>query len=144
MATATRRRSQLALGWDDPSAYVPLEDLHILRAWHPNVLIAGPSASVTTAVIALQRFFRPGTVHWRPGAPFSIPTQSDTRTLVLSDVEALSGAEQQQLLAWLRTNDRAVQVVATTGQPLLDLVRTGSFDPALFYALNVVHIRIPS
>lgn len=145
MATATRRRSQPALGWDAPSACIPLEELDILRVWHPNVLIAGPIAGVRAALAALQRLFRPVAVHWRAGSALPATTLHDhARTLIVEDVEALSPGEQQELLAWLKQNDRAVQVVATTSQPLLDLVQTGKFDAALFYALNVVHIRIPS
>jgi hypothetical protein len=145
MATATRRRSQPALGWDGPSAYLPIEELDILRVWHPNVLIAGPIASVRASLDALRRLFRPVAVHWRAGLALPAATlHNNARTLIIEDVEALSAAEQQELLTWLKQNDRAVQVVATTSQPLLDLVQNGRFDAALFYALNVVHIRIPS
>jgi transcriptional regulator of acetoin/glycerol metabolism len=66
------------------------------------------------------------------------------RTVILHDVESLSPEDQQQLLVWLKTNFGSVQVVATTERPLLELVESAKFDPALYYALNVVYIKLPS
>jgi transcriptional regulator of acetoin/glycerol metabolism len=66
------------------------------------------------------------------------------RTVILHDVESLSLEDQQQLLVWLKTNFGSVQVVATTERPLLELVESAKFDPALYYALNVVYIKLPS
>ena len=57
---------------------------------------------------------------------------------------SLSPEDQQQLLVWLKTNFGSVQVVATTERPLLELVESAKFDPALYYALNVVYIKLPS
>ena len=144
MSTATRRRSQSALGWAAPSSHVPREELAVLRAWHPNVLIGAPRETVAAMLASLQSVFRPIVVRWTRGAALPVPPGGNTRTLVLEDVDALSRDEQEQLYLWLKDNDRTVQVVATTSQPLAHLVASGSFDPRLFYALNVIHIRIPS
>ena len=73
-----------------------------------------------------------------------MPSGSSVRTLILHDVESLCPEDQQQLLAWLKTNFGSVQVVATTARPLLELVESAKFDPALYYALNVVYIKLPS
>jgi hypothetical protein len=144
MSTATRRRSQPALGWGEPSSHVPREELAVLRAWHPNVLIGGPRDTVSAMLASLQGVFRPIVVRWTTGVALPVPPGANARTLVLEDVDALSRDEQEQLFRWLKQNDRAVQVVATTTQPLAQLVDSGEFDSRLYYALNVIHIRIPS
>ena len=144
MSTATHRRSQPALGWGDSSSPVPREELAVLRAWHPNVLIGGPPDTVSAMLASLQGVFRPIVVRWTTGAALPIPPGANARTLVLEDVDALSRDEQDQLFLWLKSNDRTVQVVATTSQPLAQLVESGKFDARLYYALNVIHIRIPS
>jgi len=66
------------------------------------------------------------------------------RTVILHHVESLSPEDQQQLLVWLKTNFGSVQVVATAARPLLELVESAKFDPALYYTLNVVYIKLPS
>jgi hypothetical protein len=144
MSTAARRRSQPALGWEESSSHVPREELAVLRAWHPNVLIGGPRDTVSAMLASLQGVFRPIVVRWTTGVALPVPPGANARTLVLEDVDALSRDEQDQLFRWLRQNDRAVQVVATTTQPLAQLVDSGEFDSRLYYALNVIHIRIPS
>ena len=75
-----------------------------------------------------------------------LPSAPDdgVRTVILHDVESLSPEDQRQLLVWLKTNFGSVQVVATAGRPLLELVESAQFDPALYYALNVVYIKLPS
>jgi transcriptional regulator of acetoin/glycerol metabolism len=93
---------------------------------------------------SLQGVFRPIVVRWTTGVALSVLSAANTRTLVLEDVDALSRAEQEQLFLWLKDKDRTVQVVATTSRPLAQLVNSGEFDSHLYYALNVIHIRIPS
>jgi hypothetical protein len=144
MSTATRRRPQSALGWGEPSTHVPGEELAVLRAWHPNVLIGGPRDTVSAMLASLQRVFRPIVVRWTSGVALPVPPGVNARTLVLEDIDTLSHDEQRQLFLWLKNNDRTVQVVATTSQPLAQLVESGKFDSRLYYALNVIHIRIPS
>jgi hypothetical protein len=144
MSTAARRRSQPALGWGPPSARIPLEDLNVLRVWRPNVLIRGPHDTVAAALATLQAIFRPIVVRWRTGGELPVPPRGDAGTLLLEDVDTLTGDQQGELLRWLEQNGRAVQVVSTTSQPLLHLVDAGTFDRRLYYALNVIHVQIPS
>ena len=73
-----------------------------------------------------------------------VPPGDDTRTLILHDIDALSSEEQQQLLRWLQGDFGRVQVVATTARPLWSLVESGCFDSSLYYALNVVYLKLSS
>jgi hypothetical protein len=144
MTIAPQRRSQSAPGREAPSASVPVEEFEVLRTWHPNLLLCGPPEATTAALEALRGVFQPVIVNWAGSTALPLPPGSGVRTLILHDVESLSPEDQQQLLAWLKTNFGSVQVVATTARPLLELVESAKFDPALYYALNVVYIKLPS
>ena len=144
MTTATQRRPQPATGWDPLPPSVPTEEFEILRAWHPNLLIGGSREATTSALEALRDVFRPVIVSWAGGATLPMPPLSGTRTLILRDADLLSPEDQQQLIAWLKQDSRSVQVVATTTRPLLELVESANFDASLYYALNVIFIRLPS
>jgi hypothetical protein len=144
MTTATQRRPQPAPGWDPLPPSVPTEEFEILRAWHPNLLIGGSREATTSALEALSCVFRPVTVSWAGGGALSMPPLSGTRTLILRDADLLSPEDQQRLIAWLKQDSRSVQVVATTTRPLLELVESANFDASLYYALNVIFIRLPS
>ena len=145
MTTATaRRRSQPARGWDRQPADVPVEELDVLRRWHPNVLICGRPEETAAALEALKGVFRPIVVRWSRGATLPLPPEDAARTLILHDVDALSPEERRRLLSWLDEPVRTVQVVATTARPLWPLVESGNFDPSLYYALNVVYLNLSS
>lgn len=143
MTTATRRRPQPARGWEQQSADVPVQELDVLRTWHPNVLIGGRHEATAAALDALRDVFRPIVVRWAVGAALPLPGD-DARTMILHDVDGLSRDEQQQLLRWLHEDFGRVQVVATTTRPLWPMVESGSFDSSLYYALNVVYLKLSS
>ena len=144
MTTATQRRPQPATGWDPLPPSVPTEEFEILRAWHPNLLIVGSREATTSALEALREVLRPVIVSWDGGATLPMPPLSGIRTVILRDADLLSPEDQQQLIAWLKQDSRSVQVVATTTRPLLELVESANFDASLYYALNVIFIRLPS
>ena len=81
---------------------------------------------------------------WTVGAALRLPPEHGARTLILHDVDALSPEQQQQVLGWLQQDRGAVQVVATSARPLFPLVESGCFDASLYYALNVIHLSLPS
>lgn len=143
MTTATQRRPQSAPGWDPLPPSVPAEEFEILRAWNPNLLIAGSREATTSALEALRDVFRPVIASCTAGA-LPIAPLSAKGTLILRDADLLSQEEQQRLLAWLKQDFRSVQVVATTTRPLLDLVESAKFDASLYYALNVIYINLTS
>ena len=144
MTTATHRRFQSAPRWETPSRCVPVEELEVLRAWHPNLLLGGTPQAITAALDELQCVFRPAVVSMTGGTALPLPLVTGAGTLILRDVDLLSGEEQQRLLDWLKQHNASVQVVATTTRRLLDLVESAKFDATLYYALNVVFIPLPS
>lgn len=137
MAIATRRDDQ-AIGRGTPRVYLPREEWAVLQSWHPNVLIAGPESATAAALRALSAILRPSIAHWHAARPLPAGTFGAPHTLVVHDVSKLAGGEQRRLLDWIRTNDGVTQVVSITTVALLPHVENGSFDSALFYALNVV------
>ena len=145
MTTATKRRPQPAPGWDHSvPPTVPTEEFEILCTWHPNLLIGGSREATTSALEALRDVFRPVIASWAGVGALPMPPVSGTQTLILRDADLLSSEEQHRLLAWLKQNSRRVQVVATTTRPLVELVETANFDASLYYALNVIYIKLPS
>jgi len=142
MAIATRRRDDQAIGRSPASIHLPREEWTVLEGWHPNVLIAG-SEPVTAAVLsALGPVLRPSTAYWHADqSPESSPLEAP-HTLIVRDVSTLSRKEQQRLLGWLKANEGVTQVVSATPVSLLGLVEDGSFDAALYYALNVVYFDL--
>ena len=138
MAIATRPGDDQAIGRSAPSVHLPREEWMVLQSWHPNVLIAGPEPATAKALSALSPVLRPSTAYWHADRPLPSCTFDAPQTLIVRDVSALSGAEQQRLLAWLRANEGFTQIVSAAPVRLLDLVENGSFDAALYYALNVV------
>jgi hypothetical protein len=105
-------------------------------------LIGGRHDATDAALEALRAVFRPNVASWNAGATLPLPLDGGVRTLILHDVDALSPDEQRRLLHWLAADAAAVQVVATTGRALWPLVESGSFNASLYYALNLVHLRL--
>ena len=144
MTTATQRRPQPAPGWEAVPPSVPVEEFEILRAWHPNLLMDGSPEATASALEALRGVFRPVIASCGGGDALSIPPVTGIRTLLVRDVDSLSREAQQQLLAWLKQEAGGVQVIATTTRPLLELVESATFDSSLYYALNVIYIKLTS
>ena len=144
MTTATQRRFQPAPGWEALPPSLPVEEFEVLRAWHPNLLIDGSPEATAPALEALRGVFRPVIASCGGGGALSMPPMAGIRTLLLRDVDLLSPEDQHQLLAWLKQDARGVQVIATSTRPLLELVESAAFDASLYYALNVIYIKLPS
>jgi hypothetical protein len=144
MTTATQRRFQPAPGWEPVPPSVPVEEIKILRAWHPNLLIVGSREATASALEALRGVFRPDIVKWVGEGALPLPLASGTQTLILHDADLIAPDDQQRLLASLKQDCRGVQVVATTTRPLVELVVSADFDASLYYALNVIYIRLSS
>jgi hypothetical protein len=123
---------------------VPVEELQVLRTWYPNLLIGGLPDATAAALEALRGVFRPVISNWTGGTALPMPPSSAVQTLILHDVEQLSPDDQQQLLAWLQQDFGSVQIVATTSRPLLELVESAQFNASLYYALNVVYLKLPA
>jgi sigma-54-interacting transcriptional regulator len=140
MATAIGRRAPTLNDRVASPALVPADELRLWQSHHPNLLVSGPSDRVSAILAQLQAFFADPVVTWRPGDALGPMLGEGSGTVVLYDVESLSSAEQQMLVAWLRRPNRLAHVVATSSVPLFTLVEQGAFDGALYYTLNIVFL----
>ena len=102
-----------------------------------NILLEGPRAS-TDAVLRLLTPHLCGPV---ASNAFEVDAERPG-SLVLQEVEALCGAEQDGLLGWLTDSGGRTQVVSTTTGSLFSLVARGLFDQTLYYRLNVILLQV--
>ncbi len=75
---------------------------------------------------------------WEPGDRLTLPSTTDTGTLILHEVGALTLDEQLQLLDWLDQSAGRTRVVSTSPDSLFALVEAGLFLEKLYYRLNTV------
>jgi hypothetical protein len=113
-----------------------------LLASRANVLVSG-------AAPAAEAFLREAALHLR--APIQhiaceggVAISASARTVILHDVEILTGIEQQKLLDWIDREpmDRRAQIIAHTAAPLFAHVQAQLFDEALYYRLNSIHFEV--
>lgn len=64
---------------------------------------------------------------------------------VLLEPEEVTRSDQAALANWLERRDSAaaVRLITSSSCGLYERVRAGQFNDALFYRLNVIHIRVP-
>ena len=98
-----------------------------LRKQPCNVLLEGPEEATDTVLGLLMPHLREPIVWMRRGAPLEFPA-TKRGTLILQDVAALDGHEQQRLLAWLNA-EPPTQVVSATETPLFRWSPTGISTP---------------
>ena len=105
-----------------------------------NLLLEGPKVW-TAAVLRRLEPLLDAPVIWASSHRLCTLPSSDRGALILQDVAALSGDDQQRLLEWL--NERR-QLISTTAQTLFPLVVAGGFDEVLYYRLNVIRLHWPA
>jgi hypothetical protein len=113
----------------------------VLRERRHNVLIEGSVRATAAVLLLLQPHIHEPIVTALPGTPLSLPP-SDTRTLILRDAAALSSDEQRRLLEWLGGMASRVQLISSAERPLFELVADGRFEPALYYRMNIILLRL--
>ena len=119
---------------------VPPTDWRIILRTRANVLVMGPKD-------ALAAFLRTARSEMRDpirtsGATLP-PFLEGARTLILTDVDTLSCADQQRLRRWFDERQNAdVQVISLTSEPLFSLVGANAFDTQLYYRLNTIVLEI--
>ena len=111
-----------------------------LLAKPPSVLFEGAETLTDAFVNMLTPYLRPPIQWSQPGAALDL--RDDQGSLVLREVAALDREQQSHLNRWLEDKSAPRQIVATTKTPLFTLVERGLFDPALYYRLNVVLLRL--
>jgi hypothetical protein len=69
---------------------------------------------------------------------------ADAVTVVLRNVEILTGAEQRMLLDWIdhQPEDRKTQIISVTPAPLYAYVQAQVFAEALYYRLNAIYLEV--
>jgi hypothetical protein len=117
------------------------DDWSMLQGRHPNVLVTGPRAATRAFIVAITPSLRSPIRLLDCTGRLDLPTESGT--IVLKDVDALSRHEQERLTQWLDTaQPPAWQMIALTTIPLYHRVQTGAFLDALYYRLNIVHLEV--
>ena len=118
------------------------EDCRLARAAGVNLLVVIPEGTNATLTELLVAELVQPLVTWRPGERLVLPQASQTGTLILRDVGALSLTDQRRLIDWLERSAGQTQVVSTTATPLMPLVQAGAFLARLYYRLNTVCVDV--
>jgi hypothetical protein len=113
----------------------------ILRRSRPNVLVVASSADVDRVFELMYPFLRTPIVAWVPRETNEVPATS-FRTLVIRDVEGLSGEQQENLVALICRVAEDIQIVSTSKSPIFPLVERAAFLDRLYYQLNVVYLDL--
>lgn len=117
-------------------------DLNLARINRTNLLVVGTELLVSSLVSSLLADANSHTtIRCRDGLRLP-PTSSQSRTVVLREVDALKNEEQLRLLDWVDSASTRIQVVSTASAPLLRRVEAGAFDARLYYRLNIVYIDL--
>jgi hypothetical protein len=108
---------------------------------HPNLLMRGPREATHAVVLTLTPYFLLPIRRVACDARLSLPPAGGT--LMLDDVEALDGQQQETLLQWLdEYSHTAMQVISLTPAALYTHVQAGTFLHALYYRLNVIYVEV--
>jgi len=104
-----------------------------------NVLVTGPNDALAAFLQAARSELREPI---RTGEGV-LPPLDGVRTLVLTALETISGADQQRLQRWLdERRNEDVQVLSLASVPLYSLVAANTFDAELYYRLNTILLEI--
>ncbi len=119
---------------------------HLAVARH-NVLIEGPRQAVDSALGLVERSLSGVVVRRHPEEPLDLTLcqfdRGRNRTLILEDVTGLTPDEQARLRQWM--DDFGLpRIISTSSARVFALVERGLFDPALYYRLNVLLVRVGS
>lgn len=130
------RRNQRGLNF----RLVPPTDWRATLRIGANVLVTGPRDGLA-AFLEMARAEMPEPV-WSSG--HGLPAVLDeVRTLILTEIDALDGADQQRLLRWFdERRDPELQVVSLTSVSLFSLVKGNAFDADLYYRLNTILLEV--
>lgn len=118
------------------------QELELVGADHPNVLVAGSEAAVVDALQRLRATCRQPVATCEAGSWLVLPPPSQTGALILRDVGNLTRESQGRLMAWLDDTCGRTQVIATSATALWPQVEDGAFPEALYYRINVIYIDL--
>ena len=112
-----------------------------MREHRCNVLVEGDGARTGAVLRLLLPCTREAVVWHKPSAPLELPGR-ETGTFILTNAASLSASDQARLLDWFGDTGWRTQIISTAETPLFTLVEGGLFDPALYYCLNVMLLRV--
>jgi transcriptional regulator of acetoin/glycerol metabolism len=116
-------------------------DLEICRTARVNVLAIGPDDRTDEFLEALRPSLKHPVAELQGGEPLALPSR-EVGTLLLSNLHALTPAEQGQLFEALNDRLRGAQVISTSATGLMPLIRDGGFLESLYYRLNTICIDV--
>jgi len=118
------------------------QDLAIVCATGAHALLVGPDCAIDLALAALHGGLRQPVVSWSPEG-ISEPPPLTAGTLVVRNLAGLAGEQQRQLLDWVDSRQRDVQIISTSGgHEVWPLVERGAFLTPLYYRLGVVRVDL--
>ena len=122
----------------------PPSDLDLARLTRANLFLVGDDEVVVPVVTSLWPSFATPIVVRNRGESLQLsPTSQPVGTVVVCDVDTLTGHEQRALNNWMAGNGRT-QVVSTASRFLQPLLEAGAFDEGLYYRLNMVTVDLTS
>jgi Sigma-54 interaction domain len=117
-----------------------MDDWAVVRRSRANVLVTGPRTATDAFLTALTPSLRLPIVGLMCDAPLRFPGHGGT--LILNDVDALAGHQQEALLEWINASVSTPRVISVTTTPLYPRVQADSFSTALYYRLNVICLEV--
>ena len=124
-------------------AFAVHADLQQMGMPRANLLLVGVDDRLQRILELLSRDYREPVAVWTPDEQLVLPAADTVKTLILRNVGSLTHVDQGRLYNWLDEAAGRTQVVSTTPEPLLPLVRAGAFMAALYYRLNVLYVEVP-
>jgi sigma-54-interacting transcriptional regulator len=120
-------------------AQSPVGEEGLARFTKLNLLVMGDDEDVARFVTSLWPYFlTPCVVRHRGERLRLLSTSSPAGTILIHDVNTLTGREQGALHRWMDAGNNRTRIVSTTSQSLLPALETGGFDDELYYRLNVL------
>jgi hypothetical protein len=124
-------------------AHVTSQEELLLTSMPPvNLLITGGLGAIRNLLGSLLRNVDGPILAWYPGEHLVLPRHPRTGTMILHEVGLMTYGDQLQLLTWLETRARRIQIVSTTSTPLIPMVDAGAFNDTLYYRLNTMHVDV--
>ena len=119
-------------------------DLDLARLTRANLFLIGDDDVVVELVMSLCGSLATLTGVRHRGERLQLsPKSRPIGTVVVYDVDTLTGDEQRALYDWMAENGR-IQVVSTASKSLEPMLQAGAFNERLYYRLNVVTLDFTS
>jgi hypothetical protein len=133
--SAIVRRSQLQASF----RVEPPEDWRALLRTRAHMLVTGSRSALNAFARAARSELSEPIASISGATPLFL---EGARTLILTEVNALDGAGQQRLLAWLNESRNAdTQILSLTTARVFSFVTNG-FDANLYYRLNTIYLEL--